>query len=145
MLSTTAQYALRALVNLSVLADGETVLGRDLAQKAAIPANYLSKILLTLGGAGIITATRGNGGGYRLQRRPEDVRLLDVVHLFDKARTCEGCLLGGDHLCADNTPCEAHEAWRGVRDAYLQFLETTTLATLAAKHAEGATCSGSLP
>lgn len=133
MLGITAKHALRALVELAKLPDGQTVLGRDLAKAAAIPPNYLSKILWTLGSAGIIDATRGTRGGYRLQRRPEHVRLLEVVELFDRARTAGGCLLDSDHPCSDASPCAAHEHWREVKRAYTHFLETTTLATLASR------------
>src|SRR5690349_4716071 len=64
MLSTTSEYALRALTRLAAAPDGESMLGRDLAEQAGIPANYLSKIMWTLGNAGLIDATRGNHGGY---------------------------------------------------------------------------------
>jgi len=45
-----------------------------LTKQAHIPANYLSKILWTPGGAGIIDATRGSGGEYRLQFAPDEIR-----------------------------------------------------------------------
>jgi DNA-binding IscR family transcriptional regulator len=48
MLSTTTQYALRALVALTRLDEGTAVLGRDLSDLSDVPANYLSKILLDL-------------------------------------------------------------------------------------------------
>ena len=108
------------------------MLGRELATQASIPANYLSKILWTLGNAGIIDATRGNGGGYRLKRTPGEIRLFEVVELFDRDRVRLACLLGGEKDCGDcANPCTAHEAWRGVRAAYLDFLHTKTLADIS--------------
>ena len=47
MLSTTAEYALRALISLAQEPDKAT-LGRDLAASSGVPANYLSKSLLEL-------------------------------------------------------------------------------------------------
>jgi Rrf2 family protein len=126
MLSTTSEYAIRALTHLARLPEGETMLGRDLAEEAEIPANYLSKIMWTLGNGGIIHATRGNHGGYRLKRKPEDILLLEVVELFDRERANLACFLGG-RTCDPDNPCTAHDAWKGVREAYLQFLHTTTL------------------
>lgn len=107
------------------------MLGRELAEQADIPANYLSKILWTLGNAGIIDATRGSGGGYRLKRNAAEVRLFEVVELFDRDRTGVACLLGGGKECDPDNPCTAHDAWRGVRTAYLDFLNTTTLADIS--------------
>jgi Rrf2 family iron-sulfur cluster assembly transcriptional regulator len=131
MLSTTAEHALRALTHLALLPEGASMLGRELAERAGIPANYLSKILWTLGNAGIIDATRGNGGGYRLKRKARDIYLCDVVVLFDRERVRLACLLGGGRDCDTDNPCPAHEAWRGVRTAYLDFLHSTTLAEIS--------------
>lgn len=83
MLSITSQYALRALSHLA-RRSGEAVLGRDLAQSVEIPANYLSKVFLTLRNAGLVDTTRGSGGGYRLGRPAKDVHLIDVVELFEE-------------------------------------------------------------
>ena len=66
MVSTTSQYALRALLALARLPKGEPALGRQLAAREGIPHNYLAKILKELNSAGIVSATRGIGGGYRL-------------------------------------------------------------------------------
>ncbi len=126
MLTTTSEYAIRALTHLARLPEGEAMLGRDLAEQAGIPANYLSKIMWTLGNSGIIHASRGSGGGYRLNRRAEDIRLFEIVELFDRDRAKLACFLGGRD-CDHENPCTAHDAWRGVREAYLQFLHTTTL------------------
>jgi Rrf2 family transcriptional regulator, iron-sulfur cluster assembly transcription factor len=130
MFSTTCEYALRALVRLAQMPDGTAVLGRDLAQHAEIPANYLSKILLTLRNAGILTTARGTGGGYRLRKQPAEIRLIHIVELFDGARARLACLLGGRE-CSDENPCTAHHAWRDVRAVYVRFLEDTTLADVS--------------
>jgi len=131
MLTTTSEHALRALTRLARLPEGASMLGRELAEQAGIPANYLSKILWTLGNAGIIDATRGNGGGYRLKRDPAGIHLYEIVELFDRDRAQLACLLGGGRECDSEDPCTAHEAWRDVRTAYLDFLHTTTLADIS--------------
>lgn len=132
MLSVTVQHALRALSLLAGLPEGAFLLGRDLAQRANIPANYLSKILWTLGGAGFIDATRGSGGGYRLQRPPREIRLADIVSLFDHNRSARACLLDNLRQCSEAEACSAHRAWDEVGSAMTRFLETTTLADIAA-------------
>lgn len=131
MLTTTSEYALRALTRLARLPEGAIMLGRDLAVEAGIPANYLSKILWTLGNAGIIGATRGNRGGYRLKRNGDKIYLSEIVELFDRERARQACFLDGGKECDQANACSAHQAWRGVRDAYLEFLHTTTLADIS--------------
>jgi Rrf2 family protein len=133
MVSVTAQYALRALTHLASLAPGRTIGGRDLARAANIPQNYLSKILWTLGTARVIDATRGTGGGYRLRRPAQSVRLVEIVELFDKGTSADDCFLDSARSCSDDNACTAHSAWREVKAAYIGFLEHTTLAALATR------------
>src|SRR5215471_4895122 len=131
MLSITSQYALRALSHLA-RQSGEPVLGRDLAQSVEIPANYLSKVLLTLRNAGLVDTTRGAGGGYRLSRPADEIHLIDVVELFEEvSRARPTCFLGRTRSCSETTPCSAHSSWKGVQAAYLGFLVSTSLSAIA--------------
>ncbi|MGE5571349.1 MAG: RrF2 family transcriptional regulator [Rhodospirillales bacterium] len=130
MFSTTSEHALRALTVLARLPEGSAMLGRELADRAEVPPNYLSKILWALGNAGIIDATRGNGGGYRLKKTPSEIRLFEIMELFDRNRTKTDCVLGR-RTCDHENPCTAHKAWQSVRNAYLNFLQTTTLADIS--------------
>jgi len=84
------------------------MLGRELAEQASIPANYLSKVLWTLGNAGIIDATRGNCGGHRLKRNASEIYLFEVIELFDPDR--RGSLVSYGWDCNQEHPCTAHEA-----------------------------------
>lgn len=130
MFTATSEYALRALVQLARQPEGESVLGKDLAERAQIPANYLSKILWSLRNAGYLEATRGQGGGYRLAKAPDRITLIEIVRLFEGVTAEPGCLLGEQHECSDKTPCSAHAAWKKVKEAYLHFICSTTLADI---------------
>lgn len=127
MLSATSQYALRALLVLATEPAERLVLGKDMARLAQIPSNYLSKIMLTLAGAGIVEAARGSNGGYRLRRPADQVRLIEVVSLFDRQITPTSCFLGVRSECSDCDPCTAHMAWKSVKAELSRFLEGTTL------------------
>ncbi|MHB9078458.1 MAG: RrF2 family transcriptional regulator [Pirellulaceae bacterium] len=79
MVSASSQHAIRALAHLSQVPAGESILERRRADVARVPANFLSKIMLTLGNAGLVEATRGQGGGYRLAKDARDITLMQVV------------------------------------------------------------------
>ncbi len=134
MLSVTAEYALRALTHLAQQSRDSSISGKQLAEKTRVPANYLSKILLSLRNAGFVATARGSGGGYWLVRPPGSIYLIEVVTLFDGPAK-PSCLLGVNERCDDRKPCSAHAAWRNVRLYYEQFLATTTLADIAAGRA----------
>lgn len=131
MINATSEYAIRALVELAKLPKDELIGGKELSEHQDIPANYLSKLLLTLRNAGLVDATRGFGGGYRLQKHPREIRLVEVVELFEGIYSRPHCFLGENHVCSDQTPCAAHEHFRTVRAAYIRFLEKTSIAKLA--------------
>ena len=142
MLSTTSQYALRALSHLAAQSD-EAVLGRELAESVEIPANYLSKVLLTLRKAGLVATSRGSGGGYRLGRSADKIHLIDVVELFEEiSRTKPSCFLGRTRTCSEATPCNAHASWRSLQLAYFKFLFSTPLSQIAGQPDDVWTSSG---
>jgi Rrf2 family protein len=133
MISTTSEYALRALVQLAQQPKDNRLGGKELSAKLDIPADYLSKVMTALRNAGFIDATRGQGGGYRLIQPSKKISLVNVVELFEGVYTRPHCFLGENHVCSDDHPCAAHEYFRGVRASYIRFLERTTIAALAKK------------
>lgn len=145
MFSVTVQYALRALIELGRLPAGETLIGRELAERTGIGRDYLAKILGALRNASIVSASPGIGGGYRLAKAPEAIALVDAVRLFDGERSLPQCLLDNERPCSDDNPCSAHALWAEVRELYLAFLETTTIAAISRAPTEeqpGADASG---
>lgn len=102
MFSQTTEYALRAMACLAYQPT-ELVPTPELAQTTRVPSNYLSKVLQILAGADLIVGRRGVGGGYRLARPPQDIRLLDVINAVEPVNRIKACPLGipshGTQLC----------------------------------------------
>ena len=131
MLTATSKYALRALSVLVREGRGATMCGHDIAARGEIPASYLTKILSVLKRAGILEATRGTGGGYRIVCDPHRVNLADVVELFEAPRATASCILDPARVCDSAHPCSAHAVFGHARESFLQFLDATTLAMIA--------------
>ena len=68
MLSSTAEYALRAVLYVAQHAAGGPVRVSEIASALKLPQNYLSKILHELTKSGILVSTRGKHGGFQLAR-----------------------------------------------------------------------------
>lgn len=102
LFSQTVEYALRAAVCLAACVDEPQVTGA-IADKTRVPAGYLSKVLQSLGRAGLVHAQRGVGGGWILARSPREITILDVVNAVDPIKRITTCPLGleahGKHLC----------------------------------------------
>lgn len=129
-LSASASHALRAVAWLAAHAGDEAVLGRDLARRLEVPPDYLAKVLATLARAGVLRATRGARGGYRLARAPGRIRLAEVVIPFEGRRATAECLLRPGRPCRDTGACSAHVAWGRVSEAFRGFLERTSVGDL---------------
>ena len=66
-------------------------------------------------------------GGFRLAAPPGEVVLASVVAPFEPQVQRTRCLLGLPE-CSNANPCGAHDKWRAIKEATIQFLEGTTLA-----------------
>ncbi len=102
MISTTAEYALRAVVFLARQApDARTTL--EVAAATQVPAGYLSKVLQLLVRADVLQSVFGKHGGYRLARRPADLTVLAIINSVDPIRRVSVCPLRlnehGSKLC----------------------------------------------
>lgn len=130
MLTKTTEYALRAATVIARVRDNQPALAKDIAREADIPEKYLSKVLRDLVRCGILSSTRGIGGGFRLRRKPETIKLIDVVRPFEDILASRRCPFGNTR-CTDDRPCPIHEQWKPVVQAYRNMLENTTLADVA--------------
>lgn len=128
MLSQTATYALQATLCLAE-ANEDRMRVDDIVERLDIPRNYLSKILHSLARGGVLTSTRGPGGGFSLARPPEEISLSDVIRTFDDIDGASGCVLGRPQ-CSDADPCAAHHRWRAVAASVRVFFDQTSLADL---------------
>ena len=130
MISTTVQHAMRAMAQLSRLPDGECVLGRDIAERADVPVSYLSKILGSLGRSGLVEATRGMHGGYRLARPASEITLRQIVESLEPDTLEPVCFLKGKRPCSNQNACPIHQQFLAVRQSFEAFLANSTLEDL---------------
>ncbi len=81
-LQIATRIALYAILDLAADPARQLSAG-DIAERFGISGNHLSKVLRTLGRAGLVEALRGAGGGYRFRGNAKRVTLLDVIRLFE--------------------------------------------------------------
>ena len=131
VISTTLQHAMRALGHLATLEPEQSIFGRDLANATAVPVSYLSKIMVVLGRAGLVTATRGLHGGYRLSRPANEITVRQVFEALEPGAADSVCFLHGRRQCSHQDACSIHQRWKLVRDAFDTFLDSSTIADVA--------------
>lgn len=81
--STKADYGLRALIEIACRPDAHAVSAEELGRVQDIPHGFLQAILADLRRAGIVVSQRGQSGGWRLARPPEEISVADVIRAVD--------------------------------------------------------------
>ena len=72
IVSTKGRYALRVMLCFAQRGGEEYIPIKEIAEKEGISLKYLESIMTVLSKGGLVDAVHGKGGGYRLNRRPED-------------------------------------------------------------------------
>ena len=127
MFSQTVEYALRAIVH---LAKQPEVLQTpaQIAKATQVPAPYLSKVLQTLTGEGLVTVKRGVRGGFLLGKTPDQLTIYEVVQCVDPIQRIHTCPLElSSHrkkLCSLHKKMDS--AMKGIEDVF----RSTTLSDL---------------
>jgi len=132
MLTKTGIHAVTAVAALAELTRGAYAGTGDVAGRTGAPRNYLGKLLKTLAEAGVLESQKGKGGGFRLARSADTISLYDVMEPIERVSRWSGCFLGRPR-CSDDVPCAVHQRWGNIRDAYFQFLRSTTVADLTGR------------
>ncbi|MBX3372701.1 MAG: Rrf2 family transcriptional regulator [Phycisphaeraceae bacterium] len=93
MISQTAEYALRAMVDLS-FHQGQSRTNQQIADATQVPAGYLAKILKALTRHGLIRSQRGPTGGFSLEHDPTRITVFDILQAVDPPKRITKCPLG---------------------------------------------------
>ena len=128
--SRSAEYAIRAVVHLAMLAPGEYALAKTIAEETGIPSHFLAKILQELARDGFLKSSKGPGGGFRLGQAAEELSMLRIVEAVDGAGRFDRCI-GGSPECNDRVACGMHDSWKALRSRIIDYLGGTSVADLA--------------
>ena len=131
-ISTRSEYGIRILVTLARADDDRCLSLAEIARREKLPHAYLEHLVRDLRRAGLVTATRGQSGGYRLARPADQIAMTDAV------RALEGPLLempcaGAQDMehCDRPQPCSVHEVFQRVYESLSLSLGATSLADVA--------------
>ena len=125
-----ADYAVRSMVHLSELSMDGRVSTASISEAESIPLPFLTKVISRLATAGLVTTSRGMGGGVSLARPPEEITLLQVVEAVDGPIVLNHCLLRAG-ACEHEPRCAAHDVWADIQDGLVRELDSVTMKALA--------------
>jgi Rrf2 family nitric oxide-sensitive transcriptional repressor len=127
-LTLHTDYSLRVLIHVGV-ADGKLVTINDIAKTFDISKQHLMKVVNNLSQKGYLDTVRGRGGGIRLSRPPQDIRIGEVVRQTEETLEVVGCLERRGY-CPIQRVCELRGVFDEATRAFLGVLDSYTLADL---------------
>ena len=84
---------------------GARLSATELAEETGVPLPTAQKLMQRLAAAGLLTGTRGAGGGYALARPVTDISLADIVEAVEGPIAMTMCADGVNHNCILDAHC----------------------------------------
>jgi len=128
-MSTKAQYAVRALVSLSLNGEGKPVSIKTISERENISLNYLEQLFVKLRRGEIVRSVRGPGGGYVLARPADEIRVDQIIDTVEETLVPVSCM-ENDGSCNCDSQCATQSVWVGLGDRIRSFLASMTLEDL---------------
>lgn len=127
-ISTKGRYALRVMIDLAVNDKGDYVSLKDIANRQEVSLKYLEQIMAMLNKAGYVKSTRGNNGGYRLAKSPEEYKVGDILRKTEGDLAPIACVSGEE--CGKRENCKTFKFWQGLDNVINEYVDSKTLADL---------------
>lgn len=131
MVSTKGRYALRVMVDLTEQGKDAYIPLKDIAKRQGISQKYLESIMTVLSKAGFVDSLHGKGGGYRLNRLPNEYTVGSVLRLTEGSLAPVACLERENNTCERAANCKTLPMWAELNSLINDYLEGITIGDLA--------------
>jgi FeS assembly SUF system regulator len=125
ILSKLADYGVIVATHLAAYPNRQLTAG-TVATETRLPQATVAKLLKALAHAGLVTAARGAGGGYRLARSATSISVAEVVAAIDGDIGLTQCSVHVDE-CARTTYCPTRPHWAAINRAVGEALSAISL------------------
>ena len=128
IVSTRGRYALRVMIDLAEQAADGYVPLKDIVQRQKISQKYVEAIMTLLSKNGFVTGVHGKGGGYKLNRKPQEYKIGDILRLTEGTLAPVACLECGAEPCDRAPQCRTLPLWKELDSRVSGYLDSVTLA-----------------
>jgi len=129
-ITRATEYAIRGVLDLCSQPLGSVSLLSEISERQEIPLSFLSKILQKLAKDGIVSSSRGAGGGFAIGKDPREITLLEVLEAVEGHIALNVCLNNGK-ACRNQPTCAVHLVWREAQEQMVNLLRKRSFAELA--------------
>lgn len=136
MISTKGRYALRVMIDLAEHCNGEYIPMKDVVKRQQVSQKYVERIMTMLSKANFVEAVHGKGGGYRLNRSPDEYIVGDILRLTEGSLAPVACLDCDAEECERADQCRTLPMWKELNNRITDFFDGVTIADLMKKDIE---------
>ena len=136
MISTKGRYALRVMIDLAEHCNGEYIPMKDVVKRQQVSQKYVERIMTMLSKANFVEAVHGKGGGYRLNRSPDEYIVGDILRLTEGSLAPVACLDCDAEECERADQCRTLPMWKELNNRLTDFFDGITIADLMKKDIE---------
>ncbi len=130
LVSTKGRYALRVMLELAQFGGEGYLPLTEIAERQDISVKYLESIISVLSKAGLVDGVRGKGGGYRLNKKPEEYSVGEILKLTEGSLAPVACLDCKPNKCERSESCKTLPMWEKLDEIICDYLNSVTLADL---------------
>lgn len=130
-ISTKGRYGLRVLLELANHTGNNPVQLKEIAKNQQLSLNYIEHLISPLVSAGFIRTVRGAAGGILLVKKPGDIKVSDVIGLFEGSTALVECV-DNPGICNRSDECITRDIWCELKKVTDTVLESKTLLDLVA-------------
>ena len=130
IVSTRGRYALRVMIDLAENSNQERIPLKEIAERQGISQKYMESIMTLLSKNGFVDAIHGKGGGYMLNRKPEEYRVGDILRLTEGTLAPVACLEKNAPPCDRKKFCRTLPMWTKLDKLVEDYLDSVTLSDL---------------
>ena len=130
MISTRGRYALRVMIDLAEQGEEAYTPLKEVAERQRISKKYIEAIMTSLSKAGLVDAVHGKGGGYRLNRKPREYTLSEILRVTERDLAPVACLEHGAAPCEYAGNCKTLPVWDKLNLMINEYLDGVTLEDL---------------
>lgn len=127
IVSTRGRYALRVLIDLAEHGGNGRIPLKDIAERQEISRKYIESIMALLSKNGFVDGVHGKGGGYKLNRSPQEYRVGDILRLTEGTLVPVSCLENGDGGCPKKDKCRTISMWTKLDELIESYLDSVTV------------------
>jgi len=117
-----------ALADLALATTDDLVSLAEISRRQDISLPYLEQLFVKLRRAGLVEAVRGPGGGYRLARTPEEIRVSEVMEAVEETVNAMHSGAGASGgVSGTRAQSLSNRLWEGLSAHVYVFLHQTRL------------------